>query len=896
MRWTNPGHQLDTLGAKFLKVKQLYIYGTDSVAKKAYNFLKWLHVDGNFEIYFIVDDTVTAENPAIFCGCPVLPFVKGVCARLDGMQEQGAVLLPFISKTNERAILENLGVKNIFYLNGSQNRRDNFIQNFLCVWLMYAQGKLLSHTTNYLVTSRCNLNCKHCLNFNDLIEYPQDIPFNEFKEHIDIVFQKFDYVYSFHFTGGEPLMSSELERKITYINDNFRERIFEFFVITNGTLLPRDGVIAALQNIDGGFLIDDYSATYRQTKIDKLKEVCDTHGVPYSVNKVSAWFDLEAGIPQNFSSDSELEAHKDACNSCLHEFAEGKIFACCWQKFAERAGLTKVSKDEYINIQDTSKMEILEFRQGYTKKGYVDFCKVCKGIGDCAKLVLPAVQLPHRTPVKKEQDRQPSIPGLVSICVPIYNTAPYLKRCIDSLLAQTYANIEIILADDGSVDGSGAICDAYAAAESRIHVIHQPNGGEASARNAALASAHGQYVMFIDSDDEYLPCAVQLCVDAAVESASDLVIGGYLERHEDAEFFSCCHRRKYSPNEFARDYIFATCPNGVQYLATTVNAKLFLRDVITQNEISFDSHFVIGNDAVFMCEYLRHSSKIYSIFDPIYIYYKFKTEERIQGMAWYYPDAFFIYVYIIDKLINICSLDVDSHKNIIDIQYKNFIYGFINSFLDIQKFNGSMQSRILYFCSNIDFLYTASKQSFEAAITEDRDIPLRLISFLIINKNYDLLANIIELCAKLRNLTPTINPHSRLMVRIEDEDTSFRESILSKQNYIATLKNEDGEEKITLFNKLSEIYKNVIIKSRESGNVSSANLIHEEHILIGENFDIHNQKSEYINKQDDIDHIANNDSYAKNINKFLPSLLRKILDYQKRFGFLATVKKIFSRI
>ncbi|WP_297826616.1 glycosyltransferase [uncultured Desulfovibrio sp.] len=885
MRWTNPGHQLDGLGEKFLKVKQLYIYGTDEVAKKAYDVLRWLYVDDNFEINFVVDDTVTEENPAIFCGRPVLPFVKSVCARLDGMQEESAVLLPFISKTNERAILENLGVKNIFYLNVSYNRRDNFIQNFLCVWLMYAQGKLLSHATNYLVTSRCNLNCKHCLNFNDSIEYPQDIPFDEFRKHIDIVFQKFDYVYSFHLSGGEPLIAADLERKITYINDNFRERIFEFFVITNGTLIPRDGVIAALQKIDGGLLIDDHSATCRQTKIGRLKEVLDTHGISYSVNKVSAWFDLEAGIPQNFSSDSELEAHKDACNSYLHEFAEGKIFACCYQKYAERAGLTKVSKDEYINIQDTSKMEILEFRQGYTKKGYVDFCKFCKGIGACAKLVLPAVQLPHRTPVKKEQDRQASIPGLVSICVPIYNTAPYLKRCIDSLLAQTYTNIEIILVDDGSADGSGTICDAYATTESRIHVIHQPNGGEASARNAALASAHGQYVMFIDSDDEYLPCAVQLCVDAAVEASSDLVIGGYLERHEDAEFFSCCHQRKYSPNEFARDYIFATCPNGIQYLATTVNAKLFLRDIITQNGISFDSHFVIGNDAVFMCEYLRHASNIYSIFEPIYIYYKYRIEERVQGMAWHYPDGFFIYIYIIDNLINICSLDVDAHKNVMDIQYKNYIYGFINSFLDMQNICSDMQRRISYLCSNIDLLYPASKQSFEAAIPEDRDIPLRLISFLIIDKNYDLLASVIELCAKLRKLAPTINSHSRLMVRIDDADVSFRESTLSKQNHIATQNNDDCGEKTVLFNKLSQIYEDVIIKIRESGNISISNLIHEEHLFIGENFD--------KNSGD----IGNNDAYNKHISQlFSPTLLNRILEYHKRFGFLATVKKIFSQL
>lgn len=90
---------------------------------------------------------------------------------------------------------------------------------------------------------------------------------------------------------------------------------------------------------------------------------------------------------------------------------------------------------------------------------------------------------------------------LISVIVPVYNTELYLSRCIDSIIDQTYKNLEIILVDDGSTDHSGEICDSYAEKDKRIQVIHKENGGTASARNRGLEIARGEYVGFVDSDD-----------------------------------------------------------------------------------------------------------------------------------------------------------------------------------------------------------------------------------------------------------------------------------------------------------------------------------------------------------------------------------------------------------
>ena len=94
---------------------------------------------------------------------------------------------------------------------------------------------------------------------------------------------------------------------------------------------------------------------------------------------------------------------------------------------------------------------------------------------------------------------------LISIIVPVYNVERYLSRCIDSITAQTYKTLEIILVDDGSPDSCGQICDSYAEKDSRIRVIHKKNGGLSDARNAGIAAAHGKYLGFVDSDDYIHP-------------------------------------------------------------------------------------------------------------------------------------------------------------------------------------------------------------------------------------------------------------------------------------------------------------------------------------------------------------------------------------------------------
>ena len=115
---------------------------------------------------------------------------------------------------------------------------------------------------------------------------------------------------------------------------------------------------------------------------------------------------------------------------------------------------------------------------------------------------------------------------LVSVIVPVYNVEEYLARCVDSILSQTYRNLEVILVDDGAKDSSGAICDSYAQRDSRVKVVHKENGGLSSARNAGIDIARGEYLEFVDSDDWLEPDAVESMLHQAVVHQVELVLGG----------------------------------------------------------------------------------------------------------------------------------------------------------------------------------------------------------------------------------------------------------------------------------------------------------------------------------------------------------------------------------
>ena len=145
----------------------------------------------------------------------------------------------------------------------------------------------------------------------------------------------------------------------------------------------------------------------------------------------------------------------------------------------------------------------------------------------------------------------PADAPMVSVVVPIYNAEPYLRQCLDSVLAQTYPHYEVILVDDGSTDASAAICREYCEKDGRFRLFQKENGGASSARNLGLDHAGGPYLYFLDSDDEIVPGALEKLVACARENNADLVFFEGRTKTENGGFSTgqYDYHRQYAPGE-----------------------------------------------------------------------------------------------------------------------------------------------------------------------------------------------------------------------------------------------------------------------------------------------------------------------------------------------------------
>ena len=219
----------------------------------------------------------------------------------------------------------------------------------------------------------------------------------------------------------------------------------------------------------------------------------------------------------------------------------------------------------------------------------------------------------------------------VSIIIPVYNAEKTIGRCVDSVLNQEYTDLELILVDDGSKDGSGPILDRYAAQDSRVRVVHKENSGVSDTRNRALALATGTYVQFLDSDDWITPDATRLLVRTAEEHRCDLVVsdfyrvvGDRVSHKGDIEEDQVLTREEYATHmmENPADFYYGVLWN-----------KLYRLDIIRDHHLEMDPEISWCEDFMFNLEYIRHGQRFMALQVPIYYYVKTKGSLANQNLT-----------------------------------------------------------------------------------------------------------------------------------------------------------------------------------------------------------------------------------------------------------------------
>lgn len=262
----------------------------------------------------------------------------------------------------------------------------------------------------------------------------------------------------------------------------------------------------------------------------------------------------------------------------------------------------------------------------------------------------------------------------VSIIIPVYNSKKYLKECIQSILFQSYENIEVIIVDDGSTDGSKELLDKIAQKYNNIYVIHQSNKGVSVARNIGLRLATGDYIVFADADDRYKSNAIE---NLLKYSEYDLVCGSY-EQIEDGKLKLKVYEEK--------TYELENIIDLERDVASAPWGKLYKHDIIIRNNIEFPVDIPCGEDTCFFIRYLTYINTAICIKSIIY---KYNYGNRDSAMHKYYPNLYKYLNFALEEKKKYClikNIDIDIEKD--KIRYYNLClehYTLNHDFVNLKK-------------------------------------------------------------------------------------------------------------------------------------------------------------------------------------------------------------------
>ena len=298
----------------------------------------------------------------------------------------------------------------------------------------------------------------------------------------------------------------------------------------------------------------------------------------------------------------------------------------------------------------------------------------------------------------------------ISVIVPVYNADKYLHRCVDSILAQTFTDFEVLLVNDGSTDNSGDICDEYAELDSRVRVFHKENGGVSSARNLGLDNAIGEYVMFIDSDDFQEPKCVEMLLTESLKNNSHMSFG---------DFYIVNHTKKKIVRQLAKskDLFIKGLLSG--YIHGSVCNKLFSMEIIRKCNIRFLEDLIMWEDLYFVLVYTLRCDTIAYVNAPIYNYYRDNKQAitRQGGSLRTIKNKLYVAEKISHRLkqkkfaFAIVALKVRSKESLILNENTLNISLWKNTFTDIQLnmvvFNSELRvlSKILYVAMKMNFYF-----------------------------------------------------------------------------------------------------------------------------------------------------------------------------------------------
>lgn len=399
--------------------------------------------------------------------------------------------------------------------------------------------ELYLYSLDAVVTERCSLKCRDCSNLMQYYQCPQNMDVNVLKKSLDIILSKVYRIFELVILGGEPFINQDFIKLINWYKDE--PKIERISIYSNATIFPSEDVLECLKVQKIFIRMSDYGVL--SGKLTKWIQWCTDNHVRYEVVKMKRWHDCGKLERHDYNEQELLAVYAECECRNLPTVIGDYLYNCPYAANAANLGAMysdEVNNDRLLLTERVSANDVNHFL--YERK-YLEACRYCKGRNFKQPAIEPYIQTKQPLEYKRLTEERamssavfvncPESQHLVSVIIPAFNQEKYIEHCLNSVLASSYKNLEIIVVDDGSSDGTVKLCKAVAATDllKRIKVIENKHEGVVRARNAGILAAVGKYITFVDADDYIAHDRLENMI--AAMNDCDLVHSGFLMLQEN---------------------------------------------------------------------------------------------------------------------------------------------------------------------------------------------------------------------------------------------------------------------------------------------------------------------------------------------------------------------------
>lgn len=392
MRWENKCKELiqyaNDVCAIFKQNSGFYVFGAGDIGRSVYVALS------KFGLFKGFIDNDKKKQSTGFLNEKVYSYLEFI--------EKGDNALVIIAAThkNEKAIENQLMKDGINYISANV-----FLDRTLPTYLFFDKNILMMHLSQICVTERCSLRCEKCAHACYAVDKEsKDLSLEEVKTTADEFFRHIDYILEFVLIGGEPLLYNYLNDAISYIAENYGNKIGIFSITTNGTILPGSDLIETCRKYNVFWRISNYSVSLPRLteKYEKLVGILEENNIDHYLGKPEEeWWDYGFDVKLPLCSTEELIRRFDECATPCRETRNGKLYFCVMARTVSDNLKLNIGKDDYLDLEklpegDFGRRLLFEYNMGYSEKGFLSMCARCRG-KDCVNYPVMAAKQAERS-------------------------------------------------------------------------------------------------------------------------------------------------------------------------------------------------------------------------------------------------------------------------------------------------------------------------------------------------------------------------------------------------------------------------------------------------------------------------------------------------------------------